>query len=747
MKFAKTLEDEAIPEWKANYFDYKQAKKKLKAIDRAVRNVPSSPQIVNGQGDAGAGSSSLRDAPVFSLLRRRQTFTASDAKSQQDKRGDFNWPNPALQSHLATATDFTPSSSTNELRKTARDGRPKTAGQADERTALKDPVSSGVGRDLPQQQKRMRSYGSIIGSPANSDEDDGDDLRLRHEPASLRLPNPAVPLDDDPDHESSVSPTTGGSNEQQGPKPPATQMSHTGNAYEIGPAVDLPFGSGDSIKRIQSQSARSMSTPGGNHRPMTKRLFSAASNLRTKPRQQGGEPPNDIALEAYRELDFRKADFFALLDKELLKIDNFYTEKEENAVKQLAILRDQLHILRQRRFAEIEHQAKYGQATSAATGGNDTSAHGHRFRIPFLKNGPDENSALRKKFANSVDVASGAIDRVRNGHVGKTSKAMNQLGTPTGTWQPHPDQRDYGTRLPDVSHHTAKRKMKAALSEYYRSLELLKSYAATNRTAFKKIVKKYDKTARSRHKGQYMDDHVNRAHFVKSDTVETLMSDCESLYSRYFERGNHKIAVSKLRAKVAKVGDYTDSVARTCFLLGSGTFMGFYGLVNGVELLYSPNAVRHQAATFLLQLYAGYFLMVLLTGLFVLNAAMFARFKVNYPFIFELNPKSRLDWLQLAEIPAVFFFLLGGTMWLNFSIQAGGEAMLHWWFVVLISVSLILFLLPFRVFHLKTRLFFLDTVVSLLTLRYAISSYAVRTHADSSTVSTRVLRLLHRRVP
>jgi hypothetical protein len=288
---------------------------------------------------------------------------------------------------------------------------------------------------------------------------------------------------------------------------------------------------------------------------------------------------------------------------------------------------------------------------------------------------------------------------------------MAQLGTPTGIWQPRPDQRDYGLRQQDVSHHTAKRKMKIAIAEYYRSLELIKSYASVNRTAFRKIVKKYDKTARSRQKSQYMDEHVNSAYFVKSEKIDMLIADSESLYSRYFEKGNHKIAVAKLRAKITKAGAHTGSVGTTCFLLGVGTFMCLYGLVDGTEILYDSTSPRHEAATYLMILYGGFFLMNLLAGLFVIDAAVFGHFKVNYPLIFELEAKSRLDWRQLAEIPAFFFFLFGGAMWLNFSIVLGGDAMFRWWFVVLIALSVCWFFFPGRVLFYKTRLWLLRSLV------------------------------------
>jgi hypothetical protein len=672
MKFAKTLEDEAIPEWKANYFDYKHAKRKLKAIDKAVQNVPGSPP---SRSNSKVPGSSLRDAPVSALLKRRQTFTGETNDARRVTTSQSDASDQPLRSHLSTGADFTPALGPNETWNTSQSNRP-----ADERTALTCGQRVDGGRDLPQRIPKLRSYGSIIGSPPGSDEDND---RSKQSPTLLRLPRPAVPLEDDVEENEPITPLGAGT-----PRTPARsrtwRQEQPASAYE----VNSPPGAPDA-------------------RPLATRLFSIQNitgQLGTKSR--GDQPQGDIALEAYRELDSRKADFFAFLSKEVSRINAFYTAKEEDAVKQLTLLREQLHIMRERRLAEIEYLEKYGKLPGTTTA---SAGHEHGFRLPFLQHRVRSSDTERPQ--SRLSIAQETLDRVRTSRVGETSAAMAQLGTPTGIWQPRPDQRDYGLRQQDVSHHTAKRKMKIAIAEYYRSLELIKSYASVNRTAFRKIVKKYDKTARSRQKSQYMDEHVNSAYFVKSEKIDMLIADSESLYSRYFEKGNHKIAVAKLRAKITKAGAHTGSVGTTCFLLGVGTFMCLYGLVDGTEILYDSTSPRHEAATYLMILYGGFFLMNLLAGLFVIDAAVFDHFKVNYPLIFELEAKSRLDWRQLAEIPAFFFFLFGGAMWLNFSIVLGGDAMFRWWFVVLIALSVCWFFFPGRVLFYKTRLWLLRSLV------------------------------------
>ncbi|OAL51514.1 hypothetical protein IQ07DRAFT_383796 [Pyrenochaeta sp. DS3sAY3a] len=343
-------------------------------------------------------------------------------------------------------------------------------------------------------------------------------------------------------------------------------------------------------------------------RPSVRRIFSFSH--KTPPAS-----PGDVPLEAYRDLDFRQAEFFNFLDAELIKIEKFYKEKEDEATARLTILRDQLHIMRDRRIDDIIHRqtAKINTKSKASkkhdghhvlTDGQASSA-GEENGKDAIENG----HTISDSWLNPIDAA---LEAINAGKYGKSTKNITQLATPAAlNPKDHPDsRRDFARRpeLPDVPYQTAKRKLKVALQEYYRGLELLKSYALLNRTAFRKINKKYDKTVNARPSSRFINEKVNKAWFVNSDVIEGHIRATEDLYARYFERGNHKIAVGKLRIKIARAGDYTDNTFRNGALLSAGFILAVQGVIKATEiadLRNMPNSLSVNTS-FLLQVRYGY---------------------------------------------------------------------------------------------------------------------------------------------
>lgn len=623
MKFAKQLEDDAVPEWRPKYLDYKGAKKKLKAVARAQRAT----HLARSYSFKPGGSSpfsSLRDAPVRSLMRR-------------DGRGE-------LQTTTGTTAQRRSKNLLATLNDQAEDGDPQTTPRTQplpihERSPLR---TSDNGPHLTR-------YGSIIGSPP----DESMHLSRVVTAPSLELPFPALdptmsrtgqdpslePIDDQP--VTSTSPET------------LSRLTPTPDFGTDGQGSTRSHRSGPQGMR------RTNSTPG---RPLMRRMFSSAAH--------NVGHADDVALDQYNEFDARNAAFRLYLDSELFKIEDFYRSKEEEAVQSLAVLRQQLHYMRDQRISEMTTDQRRNYST--AEGANFAEAISQE---DGTHDPPDVMKKQRRRpFAKKVDFAAGqlenAMGRVRTGHVGKTSKAMDELGSPSFGAHAH----DYQRRNKEVTYRNAKSALKRALADYYRHLELIKSYALVNRTAFRKINKKYDKTVNARPKMRYMDEKVNKAHFVTSGRVESIIQQVEDLYARYFERGNHKLAVGKLRQKLARPGQYSGSSFRVGALFAAGSVLTIQAVVYGLEQDFDSPEPMNTQASYLLQIYAGYFLGIVLMTLFVIDCAVFSMFKINYQLIFEFDSRNELNWKELAEFPAACLCLLGVVMLLNFQ-NVGGSSM------------------------------------------------------------------------
>lgn len=700
MKFAKELDQDAVPEWRTKYLNYKLGKKKLKAVSRALRTADRTPKVEG----LGGSPSWKRQQPALSYryLNRTRSFGSQDLRAIEagEARG-HGWKRPRGGMGARTATY-------NEEQEPSEQRAPT------ERSALR--TSEPFRR--PERESLAR-YGSIIGSPPGANERPAIDA-LAQDTSTLELPNPAldpeVPKDAqnrDLGHEQ-PSPDLQRPRQMRGPP---SQMGHIGNAYEINPPRDVPNldGAVSHNRSLQAPRFRSIFHPkrvnslpsAAEHakRPFIQRVISMGRGVSSTLDQTN----NDVALEAYREVDFRQAEFFIFLDKELEKVDSFYQSKEKEASDRLNVLREQLHVMRNQRLEEIveaENKKKradhaLGQLSLLGDSQNDSNENGNQNGVTHQKEGdtdagnsrPDTRDGFRPRMASAPFIGTAvnridhALAKVKPNHFGPTSAAMRTLGTPEltpqdpqNTQQPHETHKDYVRRIAhgDVPYRVAKRKLKIALAEFYRSLELLKSYSLTNRTAFRKINKKFDKAVNARPTGRYMSEKVKDAYFVNSEVVDGHLQSVEDLYARYFERGNHKIAVNKLRANMRGDADYTGSVWRQAVFATAGLVFGIQGVVYGAELLFEADAATRELTAYLLQIYGGYFMVLLLVGLFVLDCRVFASARVNYQFIFEFDSRHNLDWRQLSEVS---FERMRGDwvrMMLTFLVDARGLPLLIW---------------------------------------------------------------------
>ncbi|KAG9231489.1 SPX domain-containing protein [Amylocarpus encephaloides] len=419
----------------------------------------------------------------------------------------------------------------------------------------------------------------------------------------------------------------------------------------------------------------------------------------------------DTDLVAYDQVKLRQKDFFIWMDKQLEKIETFYKLKEDEAGLRLEILREQLHEMRNRRIEEVAtaQNVRYKDDPSGDSNGETNGFH---------KNGQaDRPGSQDQSWFDPIERAiGGARAKAFGPRMGGSTKALQKMGespairpsNQAGRNHLANQNQDYVRRVnyaDEVPYRTAKRKLKLALREFYRSMELLKSYALLNRTAFRKINKKYDKAIDAHPPLRYMSDKVNKAWFVQSDVLDSHLHAVEDLYARYFERGNHKVAVGKLRSPSGKGGDQSASAFQNGILIGTGVVFAIQGLIYGRDLLNHPDPTVRVQTGYLLQLYAGYFLALYLFCWFCLDCSIWARNKINYTFVFEFDPRHNLDWRQLSEFPSLLILVLGLFVWVNFT-RYGAADMYIYFPVILILVTIVLIFFPAPILYHRSRKWF-----------------------------------------
>ncbi|CAK7272234.1 Xenotropic and polytropic retrovirus receptor 1 [Sporothrix epigloea] len=713
MKFAKELDQELVPEWRAKYLNYKTGKKHVKAVSRAIGRANATPSLRRTSDllPPQATPNLFSSGSPFSQRRNTGASNKNKIRPADLTAGQTQLSSPGPLRRTKTASLRSP---LREPINNAKENESDT-GSAGERLSLtSSPVTRPQYGSIANASSRVRSPSVVtdgsrvfelpapalrVSSNVKEPAPPASALQARDFASATNNIKATVPPWLKPKHRSFSMAVGGGSGGENLPAAPTSRGTNFTSPYELTPR--------QRIRRIFS-----VASP--QHRPMGGLASNAGAGGNV------GDNKDDISMRTLDEVRERELEFFRFMDSELDKVETFYKLKEDQAGERLTLLHEQLHEMRNRRIDEIEQLRRRGEEESRfslnASGDDETP---RARRHGDLSNASSQQNELENN-ANTWDMYQDWIApmRAKVFRLGPNSKALQKMPqTPRilhqgffggGVSAGGDGHRDY-VRRPgnhEIPYRTAKRKLKLALQEFYRGLELLKSYAMLNRTAFRKLNKKYDKAVNARPPYRYMNEKVNRSCFVNSTVVDDLIVAVEDLYARYFERGNRKIAVGKLRALNKRPGDESGSAFRNGLLIGVGAVLAIQGTVDGARRLFDPDPIVRTQTSYLMQLYGGYFLMLYLFELFCINCRIWTINKVNYPFIFEFDTRSNLDWRQLSQFPSFFFFVFGLFIWLNFSVAANPRLFLYYP-VILIGFTIVLLFFPSPTLWHRSRKWFL----------------------------------------
>uniref|UniRef100_A0A060T282 ARAD1C23254p n=1 Tax=Blastobotrys adeninivorans TaxID=409370 RepID=A0A060T282_BLAAD len=374
-------------------------------------------------------------------------------------------------------------------------------------------------------------------------------------------------------------------------------------------------------------------------------------------------------IEKARNRKDAEDQFLKWVDDQIDKIDKFYSQKEQEAVERFLLLQDQLIRL-------INHKQRIHNRGAIDRAAKSTiSVFAKKVGLPSLP------VLLQDKFSSSKRCNS--------------EEHLSTVGPVRGT-QPSDDYVRHDDDM-HVVYSAAKRQLKVALSEYYRSLELLKGYRALNQTAVRKIVKKFDKLANRQESEKYT-KKVADSYFSKSDVLENLSNKTEEMFAKYFENSNRKSAIEKLRAKEFAPLHYRPMLSAGLWiglsipLFIQAIYVGIKHLSNGT----------HPDTEYLFQVWGGFFIVNLILMLFSLNLWIWSKFKINYPFIFEFDQRHSLDVQQYPELPAFLLFLMSLFGWLTFN-DFFQEYPAKYFPPIYLGIAVVVWILPFPIIYWRSR--------------------------------------------
>lgn len=373
--------------------------------------------------------------------------------------------------------------------------------------------------------------------------------------------------------------------------------------------------------------------------------------------------------------------FLQQLEGELAKIDEFYRAREKEAIERKSRILVQLHLLPEdARKMKLEPR---GSGIDASTMTGHTSG-------ATTTSSPLAFSALASDGAQltwrSLPLPTSPASPVNPGGtlVHKTIYSLRDASF---------------TRL-------ARLRIKKALLEFYRFLELLRNFKSLNIVAVGKILKKFDKRT-GRHQATAYAERLCSLAFCTSKTVDGLLGDVEDVYRFMFTEGDRVRALRKLRVKNLKMRSYHGTALLAGVFLMACLAVTWRAIA---IVLHSDSPITKALGA----IYYGLGMPFLLAWLFALNAHIWEAHYINYRFVFEYNQRSTLHVCQYAALVG-FYVLLYAVMvlisllgWLDAAIRPLRQP----WAVL--AVWLAIFFWPGPQLHRSSRIWLARVIMRII---------------------------------
>ncbi|KAJ9120852.1 hypothetical protein QFC22_002786 [Naganishia vaughanmartiniae] len=758
MKFARYLEDNCTPEWKRAYIDYRKLKKCIKAIQRRQISGEAPGQITEAdipdsdehQQDEERGSNSRQESrDDVSDDERRDTvlqgISAGHTASGTEERNRVDGENADADDDDADDDDDDddddsdtgphafpvpkkPVQGDDSGKTEPRKSRWLQHRKAELEGKLASPRLS-IPTSSPTQSRSgsIAGYGSMGRTPPMH----------RHRAASppvLVLPDPSNPEAGNTDEKADELPQT--TSTRDADVPGSTPLAAKGkkhlhwdtaktNGHNETPVAEeegdntAGSGSGSGSGRDSSSGDEDRILPlqkaaksprllarSPSFLPKSPKLFGGKGaevpgvlrhdSTRRTMSSTGGVAPRypETIEELYKICYADERRFFTVLDAELEKVEAFYHERESDAIRRSHELQAQLKELAEHRrvFHEAEGERQKNGVRKYLTAPMQIAQEVQK-RVPFVT---PANTGVNNANGHAEPDSLGNSGKVKHQ---ETDSERDQI---MKEFDPEKYQR-------------YKKKLKVAMVEHYKELEILKNYRILNLTGFKKALKKFEKTAKIRCIDLYMDEKVAKRSFADHRVVDALLKEVEDEYTQRFEQGDHKKALGRLRGEFNTKTHHLSTFWSGIYI-GIGVPILILGLVQALQPGMSREFPQRDG---LLVVYATLFLPVIFAMLFELNLTAYVSARINYPFIMELDVRTALDHRQFLEIPALLFAILSFCFYFSFHFTGSPGISPYAWPIVWVVFTVLFFINPLPVYYQHARYWLLSVLARVFTPGYS----------------------------
>ncbi|KAJ0815219.1 putative SPX domain-containing protein [Helianthus annuus] len=394
--------------------------------------------------------------------------------------------------------------------------------------------------------------------------------------------------------------------------------------------------------------------------------------------------------------------FFALLDLQLNKVNEFYLAKEKAFLDRGECLEKQLHILvelktalkdKQKSKANSSHHGSKDEVTiSGIISCDEESNRGVTDQIlpdeetiteDMEKN--DMQSIVSPRSEETEEKISKMEGQSLSGSIsnchGNNLKIRIPLTNPTRAFsyllwedlinQSSKKHNSQGKKLHinKTKLHHAEKMIRGALVELYKGLGYLKTYRNLNMLAFIKILKKFDKVTNKQVLPIYL-KVVESSYFNCSNKIMKLADEVEEIFVKQFAEDDRRKAMKYLKPTQRK-----ESHSVTFFIgLFTGCFIALligYAIIAHTTGTYGPqsNTIYMETVYPLLSMFSLLFLHLFLYGC---NIYMWRKNRINYSFIFELSPRKELKYRDVFLISTLSMTVVVGVLFVHMSLMDKG---------------------------------------------------------------------------